>query len=98
MSKISDHTAFQCRGYRFGRKIGEGSFSKVHLVNYEDPQTGGKLVLACKRINKRNSAHLEYNTKFLSREIQIIQQIKHPNIIEVHSIFDRNETLYIFMQ
>lgn len=100
MSKNPDHPALQRRGYRFDKKIGNGSFSKVYLVRYDEVPTGRKLVLACKSIDKKRafSEDALYVKKFLPREIQILQQIKHPNIIEVHSILETEATLYIFMR
>lgn len=83
------------RGYRLRRTIGEGSYSKVKtaLKMFGDGQARR---MACKIISKRRASE-EFVTKFLPRELSILQHIRHPNIIQVFDIFESTDHVYIFM-
>lgn len=64
-------------GYRIGKTIGKGTYSKVCIaVN----NNGEKF--ACKIIKKKYAGN-DFIEKFLPREIEIITAIKHPNIVQV---------------
>ncbi|CAH1170320.1 unnamed protein product [Phaedon cochleariae] len=81
----------QILGYKIGKIIGKGTYSKVCIARNEQ----GK-ILACKIITKRYAGE-EFITKFLPRELKIITAIKHPNIVTVHKILELKHTVYIFM-
>lgn len=83
------------KGYRLGKTIGEGSYCKVKsaLKVFVDGQAKR---MACKIISKRKASE-EFVTKFLPRELSIIQHIRHPNIIQVFDIFESTDHVYIFM-
>lgn len=83
------------KGYRLGKTIGEGSYCKVKsaLKVFADGQAKR---MACKIISKRKASE-EFVTKFLPRELSIIQHIRHPNIIQVFDIFESTDHVYIFM-
>jgi len=72
---------FLKNGYRLGDKIGKGSFAvvkkAVHLPTGRD--------LAVKIVD-HNLATKEFLEKFLSREMNIIGGLKHPNIIDVEKV------------
>lgn len=54
-------------GYIFGKKIGEGTYSKVRIALYL--KDGIQTTLACKIINKQ-SAGSDFIKKFLPRELK----------------------------
>jgi len=72
---------FLKNGYRLGDKLGKGSFAvvkkAVHLPSGRD--------LAVKIVD-HNLATKEFLEKFLSREMNIIGGLKHPNIIDVEKV------------
>lgn len=77
-------------GYTLGKTIGQGTYSKVCIA------TRKNLKVACKIINRKN-AGTTFNKKFLPRELRILAEIKHPNIVTIHDILDVNNIVYIFM-
>ncbi|ODN06061.1 Testis-specific serine/threonine-protein kinase 1 [Orchesella cincta] len=86
-------------GYRMGKLIGEGSYSKVRLCprrsDTEDGQEKDPAV-ACKVINKRKASS-DFVNKFLPRELQIVSKIKHLNIVRVYDVVEFDNHVYIFM-
>lgn len=89
--------ALEERGYKFGKKIGTGSYGKVVKSSYHDLQRNSQVDLACKYIDKRK-APADFLKKFFPREINLLTRISHPNIIKIHSILQSGETVFIFMR
>ncbi|KAJ8949601.1 hypothetical protein NQ314_008172 [Rhamnusium bicolor] len=87
----STHKLFQTMGYRIGKTIGKGTYSKVCIAI---SNTGQKL--ACKVINKKYAGE-DFIERFLPRELRIITAIKHPNIVTVYKILEVNQVIYMFM-
>lgn len=92
-----DAFALEKRGYRFGKRIGKGSYGNVVTAHYNDKGSGDSLELACKYVDK-SKAPKEFLHKFLPREIEVLSKISHPNIIGIHSILQSGNTVFIFMQ
>ncbi|XP_057651926.1 testis-specific serine/threonine-protein kinase 3-like [Diorhabda carinulata] len=80
-------------GFRIGKVIGKGTYSKVCLATSDDCDKK----LACKIISKKQSGK-EFLKKFLPRELEIIKCINHPNIVKVYRIFETPLTVYVFME
>lgn len=93
----SDACALEKRGYRFGKKIGKGSYGNVVTANYDDKASGDSVELACKYVDK-SKAPKDFLVKFLPREIEVLSKISHPNIIGIHSILQSGNTVFIFMR
>lgn len=68
-------------GYRVGEKLGSGSFATVRKAL----NTGSGSEMAIKIVD-HNLATKEFLEKFLSRELSIIRNLKHPNIIQLEKI------------
>lgn len=66
------------REYETGAEIGEGSFGKVHLWTHR--ATGRQY--ACKKMNKLRMD--EEDMVILDREIKILRELNHPNIVKLH--------------
>jgi len=83
-------------GYRMGKVLGEGSYSKVRVCNsyYSDGSLCRKI--ACKIINKKKASG-DFVSKFLPRELQIVTKLQHPNIIHVYDLVEFDDHVYIFM-
>jgi serine/threonine protein kinase len=83
-------------GYRLLDTIGNGSYAKVKLAE-QISKNGVKKKLAVKIIN-RLKAPDDFLIKFLPRELQIYEELNHPNIIKVNQIFQISHLVFIFME
>lgn len=106
LASRSEEISLDTKGYRFVKKLGQGSYAKVYLGEFyrtvdpnKKPVDRSRLLvyLACKVIDTQKSPK-EFLIKFLKREIAILLRIKHPHIITVHSLFQRKSKYYIFMR
>lgn len=88
--------SLEAYGYRFGSTIGQGSFSKVVKATYQSSDKKKTYNLACKIIDK-SAASQDYLDKFYPRELQILCQIRHPNIVTIQGIVRHQEKTFIFM-
>jgi len=83
------------RGYTLGKELGSGTYATVYYSEYNvNDQYVCKL--ACKVIDT-SRASKDFVTKFFPREISIIRQLDHPNLVKVHSILQEKELYMIFM-
>ncbi|XP_006835761.1 PREDICTED: testis-specific serine/threonine-protein kinase 6-like [Chrysochloris asiatica] len=81
-------------GYKMGRTIGEGSFSKVKVAT----STKHKGTVAIKVVDRRR-APPEFVDKFLPRELSILRGVRHPHIVNVFEFIEMcNGKLYIVME
>jgi len=94
-SSITAYLRFN--GYKFGKVIGEGSYSKVKLTTkYMPDDRTAAYRLATKIINKEKASE-DFVTKFLPRELQIVTRLQHPNIVRVYDVVEFDHHVYIFM-
>ncbi|KAM9369656.1 testis-specific serine/threonine-protein kinase 3 [Phaethornis superciliosus] len=70
-------------GYHLGRTIGEGMFSKVKEAFSQKHQKK----VAIKIMDKKESPE-EFVRKFLPRELQIVMNLEHRNIIQVYEVLE----------
>lgn len=78
--------------YLISKTLGQGKFSKVKLALHAP--TGEKV--AIKIIEKKKFKN--HDLIKLSREIQIIKTLKHPNIIQLYEVIETNELIYIILE
>lgn len=90
-------SALERRGYKLGKKIGKGAYGNVVRSLFWDKNSGSKVELACKYVDK-GKAPKDFLEKFFPREIEILTKISHPNIIGIHSILQSGCTVFIFMR
>mmetsp|Transcript_14053 Transcript_14053/g.16451 ORF Transcript_14053/g.16451 Transcript_14053/m.16451 type:complete len:529 (+) Transcript_14053:442-2028(+) len=76
--------------YIMGKKLGEGSYGKVRLATKRN--TGEEV--AVKSILKKNVRRIHT----LRREIGIMVEMDHPNIVKLHDVFETDSHLYIVME
>ena len=72
------------------KELGKGGYGKV----YEVKNKKSKEIRACKHLSKLNIKNLE---KF-EREINILINSDHPNIIKIFEIYESQRSLYIVME
>lgn len=96
---LEEENSFVRVGYKFLKQIGYGGFSKVYLTIFTDliANKHSTKILACKVIDS-TSADQIIQTKLLEREIKTLRVCHHPNIIDVFSIFNRNNKYFVFMR
>jgi len=78
--------------YDLGKVVGRGAFSVVNLGVRKT--TGKKYAVKC--ISKKLIDKKEMN--LLEREIDIMQKLQHPNIIQLVEVIDTSDTLYLVLE
>lgn len=82
------------RGYRLGKTIGEGTYSKVKIAS--STIHGSDVAI---KIVDRRAAPEDFAIKFLPRELAILRAVSHDHIIRLHELIDSpNGMLYIVME
>ena len=76
--------------YTLSKKIGKGSFSKVYKATYEDKEYAIKIVKLDK-LNEKIRKNFEY-------EVEILEKLKHNNIVKCYEILKGNNTLCIVLE
>jgi len=94
-SRSSETLALELKGFRLGRKIGQGSYAMVHLADYVE--NGKKITLACKICNRQKTPR-NFVEKFFPHEVDILTKIENTHIIQIHSILQRGPKVFIFMR
>lgn len=82
--------------YEIGEDVGRGKFSEVREV----VERGSKKLFAGKFIKKRRNAvsRRGLRREDIVREINILQQLKHPNIISLHEVFESNTEMVLILE
>ncbi|KAK3091096.1 hypothetical protein FSP39_017084 [Pinctada imbricata] len=84
---------FLCeKGYRIGPTIGEGTHAKVKIVE----RTKDGKILALKIVNVKK-ANKDYVKKFMPRELKLVLDLVHPNIIATHQIMHMDDQVFFVM-
>jgi len=73
------------KGYALGTTLGEGSYAKVKSAFADKDQKR----VAIKIINQKK-APKDFRERFLPRELDILQSIRHENLVNLHEIFRMN--------
>ncbi|CAG0915317.1 unnamed protein product [Notodromas monacha] len=92
---VSDSEFTAVLGYFLSGKIGEGSFAVVRMAEFRT--VASRDVLACKIIDLAKCP-MEYIERFLPREMGIWPEVRHRNLIGVHSILEHGSRIYVFME
>ena len=79
--------------YRILGCIGEGTFSRVHIAKKANcPQD------ICVKIINKKTIQTQQDMSHLRREVNILNEIKHENIVKFYDFFEDSEHYYIFME
>jgi 5'-AMP-activated protein kinase catalytic alpha subunit len=73
--------------------IGEGTFATVRLAI--NKQTGQKV--AIKIMEKNKIVHQEDRVR-IEREIKVLKNLRHPNIVHLYSVIKTEEKIYLIME
>lgn len=84
-------------GIKPEKKIGEGSYSHVKSALWNTKNGSEPFRVALKVIN-RATAPVEFKKKFLPRELRILNDLKHPNIIRMYNTFNIKNKTYICLE
>ena len=76
--------------YEIIKEIGSGGFSRCLLV--KNKNTG--LQFACKELPKKNLSDYEG----LMREVNLMIQLDHPNIIKLYEVYENQKNIYLIME
>ncbi|XP_063059225.1 serine/threonine-protein kinase MARK2 isoform X2 [Engraulis encrasicolus] len=78
--------------YRLIKTIGKGNFAKVKLARHEP--TGKEVAVKIIDKTQLNSSSLQK----LFREVRIMKQLNHPNIVKLFEVIETERTLYLIME
>ena len=92
VTALSDEDELKKRGYTVGSVLGEGSYAKVKWAMSE--KHGKKVAL--KIINKKK-APMDFQQKFLPRELEVMKMLEHPNIIRLYEVLSFNDKVWILL-
>lgn len=81
-------------GYHLGKVLGEGGFAKVFVATNERLFPGKPL--ACKIVNLRQIS-LEWRRKHLDPEMNIMNDLHHPNTMHAYFMAKSSNAAFIFM-
>lgn len=79
-------------GFRLGKTLGEGSFSKVKIAT--DMSTGKEYAI---KIVKRNCVNEPGIESQIEKEVSILHTIKHPNVVRLHHVFRSKTKFYLVL-
>lgn len=91
----SDKERLKSRGYQIGKTLGEGTYAKVREGMWRGDDKNVRIAI---KIINRKTLPKNMRNKFLPRELDIIAQIKHDNIIKTFEIIHINAMTYITME
>jgi 5'-AMP-activated protein kinase catalytic alpha subunit len=79
--------------YVLGKTLGKGTFGKVKLgIENVTREKVAVKILEKQRI--KDKADVER----ISREISILKQIRHPNIVQLYEIIETSKTIFLIME
>ena len=80
--------------YQLGRKLGEGAYAVVHCAY--NKKTKDKL--AIKIYDKEKVLSNESRKRSLSREINLLNKLDHPNIVKLYDTIDTRKSVNLVME
>ena len=73
--------------------MGEGTFGKVRLGTHT--LTGEKVAI---KILEKDKIQDKADIERVTREIQILKIVRHPNVIQLYEIIETNRQLFLIME
>ncbi|CAK59998.1 unnamed protein product (macronuclear) [Paramecium tetraurelia] len=78
--------------YTFIKTLGIGATAEVKMARHKELEIDVAIKIYDKK--KMNNMHL----KNLEREVEILNQLKHPNIINLYHMFENDKSIYLSME
>ncbi|XP_051236138.1 serine/threonine-protein kinase 33 isoform X1 [Dicentrarchus labrax] len=75
--------------YKFGRKLGQGSFGVVYEATHIETQTKWAIKEVCRPVAGSSKV------KMLGHEINILKQVNHAHIIHLHEVYETAKMIYL---
>lgn len=91
--QTSKSTADTLKNYTIKKVLGEGAFGKVKLALHNH----SKQKVAIKILEKKRIKS-ELDRKLVSRELQILKILRHPNIMQLYEILEDDSCLYLITE
>ena len=79
--------------YVLGKTLGEGTFGKVKLGTHI--LTGEKVAV---KVLEKSRIKDKKDVERISREIKILKQLHHPNVVQIYEIIETEKDLYLVME
>ncbi|CAD8124806.1 unnamed protein product [Paramecium sonneborni] len=92
-TKEFDPSQWSLSRFEMGRYLGNGKFGHVYLARERE----NKFILALKVISKRQ-LNLCQLMSSLTREVEILSHLKHPNIIGFYGFFQTEKRVYLMLE
>ena len=84
--------------YILGETIGKGAFAKVKLATHIQTQEKVAIKILDKQKLLTNELNINNDIIRIKKEINILKQLRHKNIIQLYEIMETQTTLYIVME
>lgn len=81
------------KGFELISKLGSGNYANVYKLR--DVKTNKEVAVKVIDLTKASE---NYRVRFLPREMDILQKVKHKHIIAVHEIIQSQKRVFIFME
>lgn len=93
---ISDNEKLQKKGFTISVAIGEGAYSNVMRATWSR-KNHDAVEVALKIVNTKTAPD-GYVDKFLPREVDVMRNITHPNLIQLLELFEISDKLYFVLE
>ncbi|KZV98776.1 kinase-like protein [Exidia glandulosa HHB12029] len=94
IASTSKHKSWDLNSFEMGRPLGKGKFGNVYLVR---TKCAPRYVLAIKALYKAELEHDRVQGQ-LRREIEIQQNLRHPNIVRLYGFFYDSRRVFLMLE
>lgn len=91
---VSELKTDPSQDYKLVKKLGEGAFGKVDLVEHK--VTG--MIRAMKIIKKKNVLDDQTNEASVLNELNILKKIDHQNVVKIYEFYSDNKNFYLITE
>ncbi|KAK4688708.1 hypothetical protein P7C73_g1405, partial [Tremellales sp. Uapishka_1] len=88
-------TEWGLRDFDIGRPLGKGQFGRVYLARVKSPTN--PFILALKCLSKEEVLLKEVGQQ-VRREIEIMRQLRHPNVIRLYGFFHDPNRIFLMLE
>ena len=81
--------------YKRSKKLGEGSYGTVYLVDHVITGQQRAMKIIMKKISEENQ---QSNDKDIINEIEILRKIDHPNIVKIFEFYNSTKNYYLITE